>query len=227
MSTWLILAIAGSVAAIDTATLFQGMINQPLVICTLLGAAVGLPLEGAYLGAFLQMLWLSELPVGGAVSSDSGPASAGAAGGALVAIQSGLTDMGIAGLAVLLAAIPLAWVGGYLVRWQRELQRGFFPRVIAALERNRPGMVRWYLLVGIGHSAIRGVLIALLAAALSLLLITIAGLLPLAGKIAPYTLLAGMLGVGLGATRNLYGGPQFLPWLIGGLAAGTFIVVFF
>ena len=48
----MILTIAGSVAAIDTATLFQGMFNQPLVICTLLGAAVGLPLEGAYLGAF-------------------------------------------------------------------------------------------------------------------------------------------------------------------------------
>jgi mannose/fructose/N-acetylgalactosamine-specific phosphotransferase system component IIC len=134
--------------------------------------------------------------------------------------------MGIAGLAVLLAAIPLAWVGGYLMRWQRELQRGFFPRVIAAVERNRPGMVRWYLLVGIGHSAIRGALMALLTAALSLLLITIAGLLPLAGKIAPYTLLAGMLGVGLGATLKLYGGPQFLPWLIGGLTAGIAIVVF-
>jgi len=226
VSTWLILAIAGSVAAMDTATLIQGMFNQPLVICTLIGAAVGLPLEGAYLGAFLQMLWLSELPVGGAASSDSGPASAGAAGGALIAMQSGLTDMGIAGLAVLLAAIPLAWVGGHLVRWQRELQRGFFPRVIAALERNRPGMVRWYLLVGIGHSAIRGVLMALLAAALSLLMIRIAGLLPLAGKIAPYTLLVGMLGVGLGATLKLYSGPKFLPWLTGGLVAGVLIVVF-
>ena len=68
---------------------------------------------------------------------------------------------------------------------------------------------------------------ALLTAALSLLLIKIAGLLPLAGNIAHYTLLVGMLGVGLGATLKLYSGPQFLPWLIGGLAAGISIVVFF
>ena len=227
MSAWIILAAAGSVAAIDTASFFQGMFNQPLVICTILGAALGLPLEGAYLGALLQMLWLSELPVGAAASSDSGPASAGAAGGALLAMQSGLTDTGLAGLAVLLAAIPLAWAGGYLVRWQREIQSGFFPRVIAAVERNRPGLVRWYLLIGIGHVATRGALIAALGAAVSLLLLQVLEVLKLEGSIPPYTLLAGMLGIGFGVTLKLYSGPRFLPWLIGGIAAGALMLMVF
>jgi hypothetical protein len=171
------------------------------------------------------MLWLSELPVGAAESSDSGPASAGAAGGAVIAMQSGLADMGIAGLGVLLAAVPLAWAGGHFIRWQHELQSGFYPRVIAGVERNRPGLVRWYLLVGIAHAFIRGVVVAVVAAAAGMVMIRGLGLLPVEGSIPPYMLLAGMLGVGLGATFRLYSGRQFLPWLIGGVAAGIVTVV--
>ncbi len=225
MSAWIVVAAAGAVAAVDTAAFFQGMFHQPLVICTLLGAGLGSPLEGAYLGALLQMLWLSELPVGAATYSDYGPAAAGAAGGALMVLQSGHADLGLAGLAVLLTAVPLAWVGGHIIRVQREIQSRFLPRVIASVERNRPGRVRWYILVGIGHSAIRGVVEAALTAAVALLLLWGLKALGLEGQIPPYALLAGMLGAGLGVTLKLFSGKEFLPWLAGGVMVGIITVV--
>ena len=62
MSSWILLAAFGAMAAIDSAAFFQGMLHQPLVICTLLGSAFGMPIEGAFFGALLQLLWLKRLP---------------------------------------------------------------------------------------------------------------------------------------------------------------------
>jgi len=70
LSGWIILLIAGGAAAADTTAFLQTMLHQPLVIGTLLGAALGLPIEGAYLGALLQLLWIADLPIGAAVFPD-------------------------------------------------------------------------------------------------------------------------------------------------------------
>ncbi|MFO7768285.1 MAG: PTS sugar transporter subunit IIC [bacterium] len=220
MSEWILIAAAGALAAADTTAFFQGMIHQPLVISTLLGAALGLPAEGAYAGALLQLLWISELPIGAAVFPDVGSVSAGAAGGVLLAAEAG-TGLGEAGAAALLLSIPLASAAGRLVSAQREFQGLFLPRVYRAVERGRPGLLRWYLAVGVVHSLLRGALVATGTALLVRMAASWAGGQLPAGAIPPYTLLAGMLAAGLVMVWRLLDEGALLPWVLAGAAVGT------
>ena len=225
MSSWILLAALGAVAAIDSAALFQGMLHQPLVICTILGSAFGLPMEGAYFGALLQLLWLKRLPVGVSIYPDIGPVAVGSAGGALIAFKSGLMDMGIAGIAVLLTAIIFVRMGGRLMVLQREAQGGFVPRVEEAIEAGRPGRIRLMLLEGIAMSATRGIIMSVAAAGFLLLLLTGLRALPLENVIQPFTLLAGVLGLGVGSVLELFDRRELLPWVAVGVVVGAITMV--
>lgn len=225
MSSWVLLAALGAVAAIDNAAFFQGMLHQPLVICTILGSALGLPMEGAYFGALLQLLWLKRLPVGVSIHPDIGPVAAGAAGGGLIAFESGLMDMGIAGIAVLLTAIIFVRIGGRLVVLQREAQGGFIPRAERVIEAGRPGRIRLLLLEGIAMSATRGIIMSVAAAGFLLLLLTVLRALPLENVIQPYTLLAGVLGLGIGSVLELFDRRELLPWVAAGVLVGIITMV--
>ena len=139
----------------------------------------GLPMEGAYFGALLQLLWLKRLPVGASIYPDIGPVAAGAAGGGLIVSASGVTDMGLVGIAVLLTAIIFVRLGGRLMVLQREAQGGFIPRAHQAIEAGRPGRIRLLLLEGIIMSATRGVIMSVAAAGFLLLTMKVLLLLPL------------------------------------------------
>jgi len=225
VSSWVLLAALGAVAAIDSAAFFQGMLHQPLVICTILGSALGLPMEGAYFGALLQLLWLKRLPVGVSIYPDIGPVAVGAAGGALIAFESTLMDMGIAGIAVLLTTIIFVRLGGRLMVLQREAQGGFIPRVEKAIEAGRPGRIRLMLLEGIAMSATRGVIMSVAAAGFLLLLLTGLSALPLEIVIQPYALLAGVLGLGVGSVLELFDRRELLPWVAVGVVVGVITMV--
>lgn len=227
MSDWILVTALGAVAAVDSAAFFQGMINQPLVICTLVGAGLGLPFEGAYFGALLQMLWLNKLPVGTSTYPDSGPAAVGAAGGGLLAMQSGFMDMGLAGLAALLAAIPLAQIGGHLTILQREYQSNLLQRAETHIEEGRPGRIRYCLITGIAYSAIRGIVVAALTAGVTLLLLWAMSSIQLEGKISAYKLLAGVLGIGVGISLGFFSSREYYRWLAGGVVLGITLLVLF
>lgn len=223
----MLLALLGAFISVDTTDLLQGMFHQPLAACTLVGAVLGRPLEGAYFGALLQLLSLGELPVGGALFRDVGTVAVGVTAGALMALGGGAAQLGFAGIVVVLLAMPLGWVGGLLVHRQREFQSRFLPKIVAAVEAGRPHILRRYLCLGIGYSAIRGAVTATAAALLTLLLLNLLGSMPIAGGVKPYALLAGMFGVGLGVLFELLDGRDAWAWVTAGVivtAAGLLVV---
>lgn len=224
MSDWILVAFLGALVAVDTTAFFQGMLHQPLVAATLIGSALQMPLEGAYFGTLVQLMWLGDLPVGGARFPDIGPVSVGTAAGAMMAIGTGV-DLGLAGLGIVVFSIPLGWSAGYLVHMQREFQTAFLPRIVNAIERGRPGRLRWYLLVGIGHSAIRGAVVGIVSAVIMKLALAALASLPIAGQISPYALLAGMIGIGLAVVLELLESPEALRWLAGGVIVGSLILL--
>jgi mannose/fructose/N-acetylgalactosamine-specific phosphotransferase system component IIC len=206
VSEWLLLAFLGAVVSTDTTAFLQGMLHQPLVACTLAGSALGQPLEGAYFGALL-----AHFP-------EIGTVSLGLTSGALMALASGTVELGIAAIAVAVLTLPLAWAASLLVDRQRELQSLFLPRVMAAVEVNRPGLIRWYLLVGVGHSLLRGAVTALVTALISMALLRLLGSLPLAAGVPPYAVLAGMVGIGLGVVFELFDTRESIVWVLAGVA---------
>lgn len=61
------ISLVGSLIVLDTTVAFQFLISQPLIACTLLGWFLGDPYLGMQIGIFLQLLWLSNMPVGASI----------------------------------------------------------------------------------------------------------------------------------------------------------------
>jgi len=61
------IGLIGSLLLLDTTILFQSSISQPLILCSLIGVFFGDIQLGIHVGIYLQLLWLSSLPIGAAV----------------------------------------------------------------------------------------------------------------------------------------------------------------
>lgn len=104
--SWVALVLLGGVVALDATSLGQLMLSRPFVAATLAGAIVGMPLEGALVGALLDVLSLSVLPVGAARYPDTGTATVAAVG-----------TLGLSGVPATPEALLLVTV--YAILWQR------------------------------------------------------------------------------------------------------------
>lgn len=104
--SWAALIALGAIVALDATSLGQLMLSRPLVAGFLAGVFVGMPFEGALLGAMLEALSLGILPVGAAKYPETGTAAVVAVG-----------TLGLSGAVALPAAILLTLCYGIL--WQR------------------------------------------------------------------------------------------------------------
>lgn len=64
------LSVLGAVLALDYAMVGQFMISQPLVIGGIFGALLGDTATGVLIGALIQLIWISIMPVGAYVPPD-------------------------------------------------------------------------------------------------------------------------------------------------------------
>ena len=60
------LSLIGGLLVLDTTAALQILISQPLISCTFLGWLGGDIQLGLHFGLLVQLLWLSQLPVGAA-----------------------------------------------------------------------------------------------------------------------------------------------------------------
>ncbi len=75
MENLLIIAPVIGILALDTTIAFQVLISQPMFACPIIGWIMGDPLTGFYVGMLLQMLWLSDLPMGAVTPPEGNVAS--------------------------------------------------------------------------------------------------------------------------------------------------------
>lgn len=109
-----LVTIAGSAVGLDRRGAFQLMISQPLVVVPFLGLLLGDLTTALWLGAVLQLLWMSSLMVGASVPPNETVASVAIGGMVLVYgrhVQS--PDLALLALAILLGA-PLGHVGRWI-----------------------------------------------------------------------------------------------------------------
>lgn len=105
MTEWLLIVL-GAMVALDATSFGQLMLSRPLIAGTLAGSIVGMPLEGAIVGALMEVLSLAILPVGAARYPETGTAAVAAVG-----------TLGLANAVALPGAILLVLVYG--LAWQR------------------------------------------------------------------------------------------------------------
>jgi PTS system mannose-specific IIC component len=71
----ILLGLLGSLLILDTTIVLQSLISQPLFTCSIIGWILGDIQLGLQLGVYLQILWLSMIPVGTAIIPEGNTAA--------------------------------------------------------------------------------------------------------------------------------------------------------
>lgn len=100
----------GGLLGLDRTAVGQFMISQPIIAAPLVGLALGDIQTGLILGALLELVWISDLPVGKFVPPDSTAAAVISTGMSIIggSAQGGVTPS-IMFWSIMLA-LPMAWV---------------------------------------------------------------------------------------------------------------------
>lgn len=197
------LALLGGVVGLDAVSCPQVMISRPLIAGALAGVLLGDPVEGMWIGMFLELLTLRQLPIGAARQWDAG---LGAIVGAVTYIASpaGREEGIILGVAV---GTAVAWLGGWSIHSLRQLNA----RLVAGLadRPTSPARLAWRHLLAMGIDYVRGTLLTLLAAVIVVWALGALGPVPeLDESLAALILVsAATLALG-GLVRTLVSGPR-------------------
>ena len=128
------ISLIGSLIVLDTTVAFQFLISQPIIACTLLGLYLGDPYLGMQIGIFLQLLWLSNMPVGAAIVPEGNFAAIVIT--ALVVRYSQLYQNFYTILIIaILFGVLVSYFGGQLVKINRKANSFFLKKVIADIKR--------------------------------------------------------------------------------------------
>lgn len=133
-----LVAACGGLVALDRRSAFQAMISQPLVAVALLGVLLGDPELGLWLGALLQLLWMSSMLFG--ANTPPNDTLASMAIGAMVLLYGrhvGPPDIPLWTLAILIG-VPLGPLGRRIDVHQEKLNLALADRALAAAEAGRP-----------------------------------------------------------------------------------------
>lgn len=137
-------------AGLDRTAALQLMLSRPLVAATATGLLLGAPWLGLEIGAILELLWISRMPVGAAIPPDDTQI---AVGGTVLAVslspELALAPSLLAPL-VLLAAMPLGKLGQYFER----LARNGNDRLMDEARHGTADQVERLHLRGLGHFAL-------------------------------------------------------------------------
>ncbi len=126
----LLASLWGGVVALDTTAVLQIMVSRPMVACSVIGLILGNFQLGFTIGILLELLYISELPVGGANFAESNVGSAAAAAIAILTVRQFPDRVNIVIAGALLLAAVISWCGGNLVRYMRQINGRVYDNVL-------------------------------------------------------------------------------------------------
>ncbi len=153
-------ALLGVVAYLDRTAAFQLMLHRPLVVATAMGAIFGNVAAGAQVGAVLELLYITRLPVGASVPPDD----TGAAMFAGAAAAASSTALGLdAGsyTFIMLLSVPFAEAGKFADRFVRRVNGRIAHLAMETVERGDTRAVEHGLMAGLLLYAVVGMLLTL------------------------------------------------------------------
>lgn len=201
----LTLSLIGAVLALDTTAVFQGLISQPLIACTLLGWAGNEVALGLQIGFLMQLLWMSNMPVG-AVHIPEG--NVGAMASVILAIQMKPffnTHYDVIVLCVILFSLVLSFAGGQSVQIIRNCNISLLTMTLKRLEDGKTfslGLVN--LLAILFYVSFIFALIVLSVWIGRFILLSVINRIPVEWNTYAQYVETALLGVGVGLTLHLY-----------------------
>lgn len=115
----IVIGLIGSLIVLDTTVAFQFLISQPLIACTLLGWFLGDIQLGLQIGMYVQLLWLSSMPVGASIVPE-GNIAAVVITVLVFRYNDNYTNFNTILICAVLFGVFISYVGGELVVFLRK-----------------------------------------------------------------------------------------------------------
>jgi mannose/fructose/N-acetylgalactosamine-specific phosphotransferase system component IIC len=215
----LYIGLLGSLLILDTTVAFQFLISQPLIACTLLGWFMGDARLGLQLGIYLQLLWLSSIPVGAAIIPE-GNVAAIIITALVIRYNQNYANFNTVLICALLIGVMVSYIGGELVVLFRKFNHYFLKKVLSFARRgNLATLMLINNLALISHFLLMFVLI-FMAMFLGDLIFNYVLKIPLEwDKYFKYTVMA-LIGLGAGLMLSMYKEKRHLSLVGIGLIVG-------
>ncbi len=139
-----VVSVWGGIVALDTTAALQILLSRPLVACSVAGFLLGGFPAGFLVGLIFELLYLDELPVGGAFFNEGNVGATIAAGLAVLLERS----TGRPELALFLAALTglaMSKAGGRIVELMRQVNTRIYARLMALRQITPAAVTRHHL----------------------------------------------------------------------------------
>jgi len=158
-----IIALIGGIAGLDTTAAWQILLSQPLISCGILGWLLDRPDIGLLVGLMTQLLWLTDVPIGGAWFPEGNLGSLVATALAIEFLQ---TDS-FPGFWIMVLAISygtlIAYVGGTSVVYMRRRNSHLIHWANQLVDSGSLNKISWLHRLGVLHAFVNGALVTSLA----------------------------------------------------------------
>ncbi len=219
------IALLGALLTLDTTTVLQAYISQPIIACTLIGWTGGDVYLGLQIGMIMQFLWITNIPVGAAVIPGGNGAAMIAA--ALAIHLNGLfpDHFNIILLMVVLYAILISYIGAELRLWHRNKNVFLLDYIMKNLDDQGFKVVRRAVFSSVILNYFRFFVLIFIGLAVGDLLISyVLAKTPAVWNIyAKYTV-STLWAIGLGLALTLYDSKDMRKYIAVGFGAGLLIL---
>lgn len=154
----------GGVVSLDTTALLQIMISRPIVACSVTGLILGNFPLGFFVGILLELLYISELPVGAAKFAESNVGSAAAAAITILTTAQLPDRPYITLAAALIVTVPISSFGGRLVLLMRRINGVVYEKMLYK-KHLAPRDINLAQLFGVGMAFLIGFISVLISTA--------------------------------------------------------------
>ena len=218
------IGLVGSLLILDTTVAFQFLISQPLIACTLLGWFLGDANLGLQIGIYLQLLWLSSIPVGAAIIPE-GNIAAIIVTGLVVRYHQVYDYFNTLLIFGLLFGILISYIGGELVVLSRKSNRYFLNKIV---DYTRNGNLATLTVINylalIFHFLLMFVLIYMAMIIGDILFKQVIRLPAEWNGYFKYAVFA-LIGIGSGLTLSIFREKKLRIFIIAGLVAGSLFFI--
>lgn len=221
----LYIGLLGSLLVLDTTVAFQFLVSQPLITCTIIGWFLGDVTLGLQIGMYLQLLWLSSMPVGAAIVPE-GNIAAIIITTIVFRYHSNFDYYNTVLILGVLYGVLISYLGGELVVLYRKSNQYFLKKVLAFARRGNLNIFTGInFLALIFHYVLMFVLI-FISLVLGDYLFKNIKLLPMEWDIYFKYGVISLIGIGAGLMLTIFRDTKFRLAIGVGLIAGCLIFVF-
>jgi PTS system mannose-specific IIC component len=220
----LYIGLIGGLLILDTTVAFQFLISQPLIACTLLGWFLGNAQLGLHVGIYLQLLWLSSIPIGAAIIPE-GNVAAIIVTGLVVRYDQRYDYFNTLLICAILFGILVSYVGGELVVFSRKSNQYFLKKTMDSARKGNLAMLTVvnYLALVL-HYLLMVILIYLAMLIGDIFFIFVTKIPAVWDDYFRYAVMA-LIGIGCGLMLSMFREKKYHFFLVAGLLAGSLFFI--